>query len=130
MDKEPLFLTLAEILHFHEYQIRRFGGEDGIRDIGLLESAIAQPQASFGGHWLHRTIYAMASAYAFHICKNHPFLDGNKRTAMVAALVFLEINGMSLLDPEEKLPDAIEQIATGKISKEQFTDLLRILPKE
>ena len=130
MDKDPLFLTLAEVLRFHEYQIKRFGGESGLRDAGLLESAIAQPHASFGGRWLHETIYAMAAAYAFHICKNHPFLDGNKRTAMVAALVFLEVNGISLLDPREMLPDAVERIATSKMSKEEFAVLLQTLPHE
>ena len=130
MNKDPLFLTLAEVLRFHEYQIQRFGGEQGIRDTGLLESAIAQPRASFAGQWLHPTLYAMAAAYAFHICKNHPFLDGNKRTAMVAALVFLEINGISLLDPKEKLPEAVERIAVGQLDKEGFEKLLHTLPKE
>ena len=130
MAKEPLFLTLADLLRLHDYQIKRFGGEAGIRDSGLLESAIAQPQASFGGQWLHKGIYSMASAYAFHVCKNHPFLDGNKRTAMAGALLFLEINGISLLDPGEKLPGAIEQIATNQLSKEEFASLLEVLPKE
>ena len=130
MAKEPLFLTLADLLRLHGYQIKRFGGEVGIRNSGLLESAIAQPQASFGGQWLHKGLYSMASAYAFHVCKNHPFLDGNKRTAMAGALLFLEINGISLLDPGEKLPGAIEQIATNQLSKEEFASLLEVLPKE
>ena len=130
MVKEPLFLTLADLLRLHDYQIKRFGGEVGIRDSGLLESAIAQPQASFGGQWLHKGLYSMASAYAFHVCKNHPFLDGNKRTAMAGALLFLEINGVSLLDPYEKLPGVIEQIVTSQMSKEDFTDFLETLPKE
>ena len=130
MRKEPFFLTLADALSFHEYQIKRFGGEHGIRDTGLLESALAQPHATYGGEWLHRDIYAMAAAYAFHICKNHPFLDGNKRTAMVCALVFLEINGISLLDPDGKFPDAIERIAVNTLDKEGFAELLRRLPRE
>jgi death on curing protein len=130
LSKEPRFLTLAEILRFHDYQIKRFGGETGIRDAGLLESAIAQPEATFGGQWLHRGLYTMASAYAFHICKNHPFLDGNKRTALVAALVFLEINGVSIFDPEQKLPGAVEAIATGGMSKEGFSQFLESMPKE
>jgi len=128
--RDPLFLTLAEVLYFHEYQIKRFGGEEGIRDAGLLESAIAQPRASFGGRWLHRTLYQMAAAYAFHICKNHPFLDGNKRTSMVTALVFLEINGIILLDPKEWLPEAIERIAKNEMNKDEFADLLRKLSRE
>ena len=130
MPKDPHFLTLAEILLIQEYQIRRFGGETGIRDTGLLESAIAQPRASYGDKYLHQDLYEMAAVYAFHICNNHPFLDGNKRTAMVSALVFLEINGISLLDPNEKLPEAIEQIALNKLNKNEFAELLRKLPRE
>jgi len=128
--KEPLFLTLVEVLHFHEDQIHRFGGKEGVRDLGLLESAVAQPRAFFGGHWLHENLYAMAGAYAFHICKNHPFFDGNKRTALVATLVFLEINGISVLDPKDVLADAIGRIATGQLNKEQWIDLLKTLPHE
>ena len=130
MLKDPLFLTLAEVLRFHEYQIRRFGGETGIRDTGLLESAIAQPRASYGGEYLHQDLYEMAAVYAFHICKNHPFVDGNKRSGLVSALVFLEINGISLLDPNEKLPEAIEQISANKLMMNDFAELLRELPRE
>ncbi len=130
MTHEPQFLTLAEILYFHDYQIKRFGGEQGIRDEGLLESAIAQPRAGFGGRWLHPTLYDMAAAYAFHICKNHPFLDGNKRTSMVAALVFLDTNGISIQDPKEQLPEAIERIAKGEMNKAEFAGLLRELSIE
>lgn len=123
-------MTLVEVLHFHEDQIHRFGGKEGVRDLGLLESAVAQPRAFFGGHWLHENLYAMAGAYAFHICKNHPFFDGNKRTALVATLVFLEINGISVLDPKDVLADAIGRIATGQLNKEQWIDLLKTLPHE
>ncbi len=79
---EPCFLTLAEVIEIHVDQIKRYGGRQGIRDFGLLESALAQPEASFGGEWLHRDVYEMAAAYAYHICQNHPFIDGNKRTAL------------------------------------------------
>jgi death-on-curing protein len=127
MRKEPLFLTAAEVLSFHSYQIQRFGGEEGIRDAGLLESALAQPCVSYDGNWLHKDLYEMASAYAFHICKNHPFLDGNKRTAFVSALVFLKLNGIFVSDPKEKLPEAIENIAKNILSKASFAELLREL---
>lgn len=130
MRKEPLFLTLSEVLRFHDYQIMRFGGEAGLRDEGLLESAISQPHATYAGQWLHGNLYEMAAAYAFHICKNHPFLDGNKRTALACALVFLEINGVSLLDPDEKLAKAVEQIAVNELNKDGFALLLRELPRE
>ncbi len=92
--KEPLFLTLAEVIEIHNDQIKRYGGSAAIRNIGLLQSAIAQPPASFSGQWLHGDIFMMAAAYAFHICGNHPFIDGNKRTALASALVFLRLNGI------------------------------------
>lgn len=121
-------MTLAEVLRFHRYQIHRFGGEAGVRDYSLLESAIAQPRVSYGGEYLHQDLYEMAAVYAFHICKNHPFLDGNKRTGLVSALVFLEINGISLADPNEKLPAAIERMAVNDLNKKEFAALLRKLP--
>ena len=82
----PLFLTLDEVLSLHAEQIRLFGGSPGIRDIGLLESAIGSVEATFDDVFLHETLFAMAAAYLHGICRNHPFLDGNKRTAAAAAL--------------------------------------------
>ena len=126
---DPLFLTLAEVIEIHADQISRYGGRGGLRDLGLLESAVAQPEASFAGEWLHKDIYTMAAAYSYHLCQNHPFIDGNKRTALASALVFLELNGISLLDPRGRLKDAMFQIASGKMSKEDFAKLLRTLAK-
>jgi len=88
---EPLFLSLEEVLEIHRQQIDRYGGASGVRDLSLLESAIAQPQASFSNEFLHASIPAMAAAYLFHICRNHPFVDGNKRVAASAAITFLTI---------------------------------------
>ena len=130
MPKDPLFLTLAEVLRIQAYQIERFGGEPGLRDSGLLESAIAQPQASYGGRFLHGDLYEMAAIYAFHICKNHPFLDGNKRTALATALVFLEVNGISLLDSSGGLAGAMEEIASSRLDKSGLARLFRQLPRE
>ena len=124
---KPIYLTLAEVIDIHNNQIDLYGGRSGARDLGLLQSAIAQPEASFGGEWLHEDIFAMASAYAFHICKNHPFVDGNKRTALASALVFLEMNGISLVDPKQKLLEAMLSMAEGKLSKQQFAQVLRVL---
>ena len=87
--KSLFFLTLSEVIDIHGNQIELYGGQKGVRDIGLLQSALAQPEASFAGQWLHEDIFLMAAAYAFHICQNHPFFDGNKRTALASALVFL-----------------------------------------
>ena len=126
---DPLFLTLAEVIEIHADQITRYGGQDGVRDFGLLESALAQPEASFAGEWLHQGLHEMAAAYAYHLCQNHPFLDGNKRVALASALIFLALNGVSLLDPKGKLKDAMRAIATGKMDKQAFAGLLHGLPK-
>jgi death-on-curing protein len=81
----PRLLTLAEVLTILQDQITRYGGDYGLRDLGLLSAAVAVPQASFGGHWAHEDLYEMAAAYAFHISQNHPFVDGNKRVALASA---------------------------------------------
>lgn len=91
---EPLFLTLEEILEIHRDQIERYGGALGVRDNGLLESAVAASESGFGSHYLHRDVYEMAAAYLFHLVQNHPFIDGNKRAGAATALVFLVINGV------------------------------------
>ena len=96
---EPAFLNLADVLRIHADQIQRYGGRNGVRDFGLLESALAMPRASFGGEWLHRDTYEMAAAYGFHLCRNHPFIEGNKRTGLASALVFLELNVIYVQDP-------------------------------
>lgn len=89
---EPVFLSLDEILEIHEEQIERYGGSTGLRDAAGLESAVATPQATFGGEFLHTSISAMAAAYLFHLCQNHPFIDGNKLVGANAAITFLRMN--------------------------------------
>jgi death-on-curing protein len=123
--KEPDFLSLAEVIKIHLDQIKHYGGQSGIRDIHLLQSALAQPEASFGGEWLHKDLFEMAAAYAFHLCQNHPFLDGNKRVALATALVFLEMNGISIDDPKGTLYETIMKMANSKLSKAEFADVLR-----
>ncbi len=123
--KAPIFLTLAEVIDIHANQIELYGGQTGVRDLGLLQSALAEPDASFGGQWLHEDIFLMAAAYAFHVCQNHPFFDGNKRTALASALVFLELNGISLDDPKGKLLEAMMNIAQGQLNKQQFAQILK-----
>ncbi len=123
----PIFLTLAEVINIHSNQIELYGGQNGVRDFGLLQSALAQPEASFAGQWLHEDEFLMAAAYAFHICQNHPFFDGNKRTALASALVFLELNNISLDDPNGKLLEAMLNIAKGMLSKQQFAQILKEL---
>ena len=125
--KKIEFLTLAEVTEIHADQIEHYGGTAGTRDINLLSSAVAMPYASFSGDFLHRDIYEMAAAYAFHICQNHPFIDGNKRTALASALVFLEVNGSSISDSEGRLYEATMDLASGKLKKEEFANILRNL---
>ena len=114
------FLTLSEVLLILEDQIRKYGGLYGVRDLNLLSSAIYMPQSSFGGEYLHKTIPAMAAAYAFHICQNHPFIDGNKRAALASSLVFLDINGFTFNSEDEVLYDEIMKIAKGEVKKEEL----------
>lgn len=125
--KDIIFLSLAEVVEIHADQIRRYGGKTGIRDMNLLSSAVAMPYATFKNKLLHHDIFEMSAAYAFHISQNHPFIDGNKRTALASALVFLELNGTSLSDPQEKLYDAMVSLASGNLNKAEFTEILRSL---
>ena len=125
--KKITFLTLAEIIEIHADQLEKYGGSAGMRDITLLSSAAAMPHASFQSQFIHADLFEMAAAYAFHISQNHPFVDGNKRTALAAALVFLELNGISLKDPEEKLYHSMMSLASGKLDKAGFAIILRNL---
>lgn len=119
---EPLFLSLEEVLEIHRQQIERYGGASGVRDLSLLESAIAQPQASFSNEFLHASIPAMAAAYLFHICRNHPLVDGNKRVEANAAITFLLINDWEPTFTEDALVDTVLAVASSSMTKE---DLVR-----
>jgi len=119
------FLTIDDILEIHKDQIKRYGGSLEIRDIGLLQSAVAMPSATFDGEYLHQDIYYMAAAYLFHITQNHPFVDGNKRTGAVTSLVFLEINDITIEVLEEELEELVIKVATSQIGKEGIADFLR-----
>ena len=124
---EPLFLTVDEVKELHEDQLRLFGGSAGVRDQGALESAVSTPASTFDGHFLHEDLFHMAAAYAFHIAENQPFLDGNKRAALNAALVFLDINGWIVSDPDMHLYDAMIAISSRALSKAGLASLLREL---
>ena len=125
----PKFLTLSEILEFHEDLIRSFGGSPGVRDLGLLESSIAMPQSGSGNVFFHQFPFEMAAAYAYHIAQNHPFVDGNKRTALTAALVFLEINRHPIIGSGDALEVAMRKIASGDMDKKGFAIILKGLFK-
>jgi death on curing protein len=121
------FLTVEDIEMLHEDQLRSHGGLDGLRDRGALESAIAAPASTFDDELLDPGVFDMAAAYAFHIAQNHPFLDGNKRTALNAALVFLGMNGWDVDDPNERLYEAMVGITEHRVTKSDFAILLRDL---
>ena len=123
----PLFLSVDEVLDLHADQLRLFGGSDGLRDPAALDSAVATPAASFGGQFLHPNLFQMAAAYAFHISQNQPFLDGNKRTALNTALVFLDINGWLVPDPDGLLYDAMIDIAERRLDKDGLAAILEKL---
>jgi death-on-curing protein len=122
---QPLFLEVDEVLEIHVDQIQRYGGSAGVRDIGLLESAVAMPRASFGGEFAHPTLFDMAAAYLFHIAGNHPFVDGNKRTALAAALVFLRLNRVRIAMREEEEYDVVIRAATGDLGKDGIAAYFR-----
>jgi death-on-curing protein len=124
---EPVFLDVEDILQLHADQLERYGGLAGIRDANALESAVSTASASFDGEFLHQGLFAMAAAYAFHIAENQAFLDGNKRTALNAALVFLLINGWLLQDPEDKLYDAMIAISARTLTKDELASLFEQL---
>lgn len=114
-----VFLSTAEVLRIHRRVIRDFGGDPGLRDRGLLESAVAMPQAAFAGQWLHEDLPAMAAACLFHLCANHPFVDGNKRVAVTAAELFLLANGHRLVATDDELVDLTFGVASGVIAKRE-----------
>ena len=119
------FLEKSTLLIFHEDQLRQYGGKSGIRDMGLLESALAQPEASFGGDYVHQDLFHMAAAYGYHICQNHPFFDGNKRTALIAMYMFLFVNGHRLKADKKNLFAVMMGVAQGLIDKDSLADFLR-----
>ena len=122
---DPVFLNLAEVLAFHSDQIRRYGGSPGIRDLNMLQSALAAPAASFGGTYLHEDVFAMAAAYLFHIVDNHPFVDGNKRTGTAAMLTFLAVNGYSVKAGIDELERLVFSVAEGRTKKPEIASFLR-----
>jgi death-on-curing protein len=123
-------LTVEIVREIHAEAIARFGGSDGVRDMALLESAVAAPQASYGGQSVYADVAEIAAAYLFYLCRNHPFIDGNKRAALGACIVFLRLNGI------EPKPDATDweeltlAVAASVVDRDETTARLRtLLPK-
>jgi death-on-curing protein len=119
------FLTLDEVLAIHGHQIRSYGGAPGIRDVALLESALAMPAATFDDELLHLTIFEQAAAYLFHLVKNHPFVDGNKRVGLATCLAFLALNDVRIRATDDELVNVVLGVAEGRTSKAEVAVFLR-----
>lgn len=118
--KEPVWIREVEALAFHAQQIALFGGSDGVRDRGLLDSALARPQNLFAYAERALNLADLAAAYAFGISSNHPFVDGNKRTAMEVAFVFLEFNGMAIIASQEEACATFLKLAAGELTEAEL----------
>lgn len=127
---KPEFLTVEDVLGLHASILARHGGVEGIRDRGRLESAVASANERFGARLVHENLYEMAATYFLHIMCDYPFVDGNKRTALMAALVFLELNGVSIESQPKDIVDLTLRVAEGKRSTKQIAQKLRILANE
>ena len=114
-----LFLSVEAVLQIHTRVVEEFGGDPGIRDYGLLGSAVSMPQSTFAGEFLHSEIAEMAAAYHYHLCANHPFLDGNKRVAVAVSEIFLLLNGNELIASDNELEELTLGVARGQMSKEE-----------
>lgn len=120
-------LTVDMVREIHLEAITQHGGSDGVREMALLESAVAAPQASFGGKSVYADLVEVAAAYLFFLCRNHPFIDGNKRAALGAALVFLRLNGLSPVKDGQAWEDLTLDVASSKVDRDQTTTRLRAL---
>lgn len=122
-------LTVEIVREIHAEEIERFGGLAGVRDPALLESAVAAPQASSGGRSPYEDLTEVAAAYLFYLCKNRPFLDGNKRVALGACLVFLRLNGVEPRADGPEWEKLTLSVAAGEIDREEATGFLqKLLP--
>ena len=120
-----IYLTTDEVIKLHEWVIAQSGGSPGIRDLGLIDSAVYQPQASFAGQELNPTLADKAAALGFSLARNHAFIDGNKRIAHAALETFLVRNGHELQATTDEQEAVFLQLAAGTITREQFTDWVR-----
>jgi death-on-curing protein len=121
---EPKWVRRDGVLVVHDRQIELFGGQYGLRDAGLLDSAIARPKNFY--HYEEADIIRLAAAYGYGICQNHPFVDGNKRTAFVVAVAFLRTNNYQFTARPPEVVSIMEQLAEGKVSEADFTNWLRV----
>lgn len=125
-----IYLSDEQVIELHDILIKKFGGLLGFRDRGLLESSIANPMMAVFGEELHKSVYDKAAAYLFSISRNHPFTDGNKRTAAASALAFLRINGESPVYDVDDFVDFVTQVAEGKIDIKMVSHYLENICKQ
>jgi death-on-curing protein len=123
--REIAFLTLEDVLALHDELIQRYGGTSGLRDAGLLEAALAMPQAGFGGQYFHEFPHEMGAAYLFHLVRNHAFIDGNKRVALACAILFFKINRVPYSITEEEAVDVTLAAAGGQMDKSAVAAFFR-----
>ena len=123
--KNIIFVPKHIVLHFHDQLIQTYGGKPGIRDEKLLDSAIEQPKTTYEGEYLHDSLIKMAAAYGYHLCNNHPFMDGNKRIALVTMDIFLQRNGYEIVASEKKTYKIMMQLSSGKLPKQDLTAWLK-----
>lgn len=119
------FLSIDEIVYINKQNISLFGGIHGIRDFALLDAAVKRPQSSLSGNFLYKDTYTMAAVYAHGLIKNHPFIDGNKRTGMAAALIFLDTNGYEITLSNDDVYDIGIALATSEISYEILAEIFK-----
>ncbi len=120
-------LTVEVVQEIHAEAIGQFGGSAGIREMALLESAVAAPQAGFGGESVYTDLAEVAAAYLFFLCRNHPFVDGNKRAALGSCIIFLRLNGVEPQPDSQAWEDLTLDVAASRIDREQTTTRLRAL---
>lgn len=123
--QEPAFIGIDAVIEIHRRLIDRHGGTHGIREEGLLMSALAQPEQAFGGQFLHEFPFQMAAAYLYHLCQNHPFHDGNKRIALTISATFLGLNGYWLDTENDAARDLVLQVASSQLDKDSITAFLK-----
>ncbi|MEM6856034.1 MAG: type II toxin-antitoxin system death-on-curing family toxin [Planctomycetota bacterium] len=125
MSVDPVFLDVNDVELIHANTIQREGGSDGLRDSGMLASAVAMPRQKYDGEYLHQDLAAMGAAYLYHLGMNNPFLDGNKRVASFSCLIFLRANGVTRLPLAADLTEITLAVASGEMTKSDLIDWLR-----
>lgn len=125
MKSKIIFLTIHQVLFIHDRAVKRYGGSHGVRDLGLIESAIARPQATFGGKYLYISLFDKAAALLQSLLKNHPFVDGNKRTALSSSALFLWKNSYRLTNAHKEEVEFAIRVDNGNLTVEQISEWLK-----